>query len=291
MPDLGSLIRFAAVAYKSGDFQSAAEQLSICLKLSINGREIDQLTPEDSNLSMIAYLHLKYGQALLELARENENVLGEPIASKQAVNTSNYVNTEDSEVMCESEGLNEDLDEASDEDMEEMDINTVDLSLPIDGMAQDALKMASEICDDLQLAWEALDTSRILYQRLSMERVSVFLIDVYESLSEVCIESENWPGAHENLKLALETLTNNPSIPGSKRLMAEIHFKMALVSEYSSNFDDAIALLSDSKAILVKHQNELADVHEATELNDIILDINAKVSGFIVEFHLLRLRS
>lgn len=286
MSDLTSLIQLAAISYKSGDFQSATEHLSACLKLSTNGKEIDQLTPND-NLSMIAYLHLKYGQALLELARENGNVLGESVVSKQATSTSNYVNTADEEVMSESDESC-DMDSSKD-DSEGMDTGTVDLSICVDDKARNALQIANDICDDLQLAWEALDTSRILYQRISSERASIALIDVYESLSEVCIESENWNHAHENLKSALDILISNTSISGSKRFMAEIHFKMALVSEYSSDFDAAVTFLSDSKATLMKHLEESLDVDEKSELEDIISDIDSKVRG--LEFYFSRLKS
>lgn len=296
-PELAALFEAAVSSFKQGNFQDSANHFSICLNMVTKGKDIDQLTLTD-NISMIAFLHFKYGVTLLELARNTENFLGESIVSKEMSNQDNtYIKMNDSELNTDlvdsssDSEANVDIDKSSESENDslnpgQMDISSLDLSKYFVDKSEDALQIANNICDDLQLAWEALDTSRVLYQRLPLEKATKSLIEIYNALSEVCMESENWVGAQENLKLALELASSNTSIPGKERIVAEIYFKMALVSEYSSNFDEAIGHLFKSKEVLNSSLDKLISPipsdSETSDLKHILLDIEAKVFSIIL---------
>lgn len=104
----------------------------------------------------------------------------------------------------------------------------------------------------LQLAWEVLELSRIIFKRQAEKNQDMQLkvADVLSLLGEVSMESENYKNAiddfQESLKIKLSCLK-----PDS-RVLAETYFQLGLAYSFDNQFSSAIEYFMKTKASLEK---------------------------------------
>jgi tetratricopeptide (TPR) repeat protein len=108
----------------------------------------------------------------------------------------------------------------------------------LDDQGQDLQELEEPPADDLELAWENLDVARLILSKESDTKSILQLADVYLSLGDVSLESENFEQATLDYQTALDLKMKH--YPNGWRELAEIHFKLALSLELSELYEQAI---------------------------------------------------
>lgn len=214
-----------------------------------------------------------YGRALLELAREDSNVLGTEPEKEDS---------EDGEEEEGDEGEEEkdklDKDGTSAEKVEkdgtagkENDENeSKDKETPADETI-DTTKEGNEDdedkdnVDNLQLAWEVFELAKKIFER---QNAKGKLADTYLYLGEVQLESENYNGAIDDMKRCIEV--QKEILPPDHREIAETYFQLGVAYSLSNEFDLAIINYKTSCEILenrIKNLEENGSPKEETEKN------------------------
>ncbi|RZF34604.1 hypothetical protein LSTR_LSTR008629 [Laodelphax striatellus] len=227
------------------DYPSAVAALSeACAKISA---EHGQMADDCAD----GYYY--YGSALLELAREEMAVLGEPEANKEP--------GDEDEEDEEEEGGEE---EAGDETLEaskiekkgeegakkDEEVGEADGEEGKEGEEKKEGEEAKEEegdenVNDLQLAWEMFDLARVIYERQNNEKK---LADTYLKLGEVAMESENYDGAVQDMNKCL-TLQHKMLSPDN-RAIAETLFQLGVASSLCNQFDEAIKYFTNAGVVL-----------------------------------------
>nr|DBA17748.1 TPA: hypothetical protein GDO54_016075 [Pyxicephalus adspersus] len=107
-----------------------------------------------------------------------------------------------------------------------------------------------EEVSNLQLAWEMLDLSKVIYMRQQDKDSKLKVAQTCEKLGEVCIESENYSQAVEDFLVCLNIQKEN--LEEHDRLLAETHYQLALAYHYSSKHDSAICHFTQSTEVIEK---------------------------------------
>nr|DBA17747.1 TPA: hypothetical protein GDO54_016075 [Pyxicephalus adspersus] len=111
-------------------------------------------------------------------------------------------------------------------------------------------KEDEEEVSNLQLAWEMLDLSKVIYMRQQDKDSKLKVAQTCEKLGEVCIESENYSQAVEDFLVCLNIQKEN--LEEHDRLLAETHYQLALAYHYSSKHDSAICHFTQSTEVIEK---------------------------------------
>ena len=132
--------------------------------------------------------------------------------------------------------------------------------------------------DDLTLAWEALDTARCIYLANPAPEFTQPLIDVFQALGDVSMESEAFPQAAIDYSQAL-TLLQESNCP-DQRIIAEAHYKIALAYDYSNEAPKALESLQKALELLKSHHSSLSTeaVKERAELEELFLELEGKIA-------------
>ncbi|RDD42194.1 Nuclear autoantigenic sperm protein [Trichoplax sp. H2] len=136
----------------------------------------------------------------------------------------------------------------------------------------------------LQLAWEMLELSRIIYSRKDNKDSKLRSSEIYLELGQIGLESEQYDQAIIDFKSAL-----------SLQLQTLEHYNIALAYLYNRQYDEAVESFTDAVAVVKNRLANLAEVienhggtgkkpdeltkerREVEELQSIIPDINAKI--------------
>ncbi|KAG9469732.1 hypothetical protein GDO78_019804 [Eleutherodactylus coqui] len=208
-----------------------------------------------------------YGTALLELARMENNVLGNAL-----------------------EGMPEDEDEESEEDPNIPSASNLDEegADSDDNEETEDKENEEEEVGNLQLAWEMLDLSKIIFNRQQDKAAQLMAAQAHLKLGEVSIESENYTQAVEDF---LSCLTiQKEHLEEHDRLLAETHYQLGLAYHFGnkhgdsmSHFTQSIDVIEKRMAVLTEQLEKAAEESkeeiekEIKELKDLLPDIKEKL--------------
>ncbi|RUS14704.1 hypothetical protein BC937DRAFT_93458 [Endogone sp. FLAS-F59071] len=259
-----------------------------------------------------------YGRALLNYAIQQSSVLGgraTKAADADADDADATVPTNNPRFHFEGDGdvdpVEEEMEDEGTGDMDgdgdgdgdavgenEEDANT-------DGGPSSAAAPAEPEIDDFEYAWEVLDIARVIYARTDTDEARLKLADVYLCLGDISMETEKFDQAIHDFREAIKLKSERLS--PSDRQLAEAHYKLALVLEYSSRLDEqrlavehtemAVRVLKNRVEVLKKliaereegvgkgkgkegegnsTRGEDADEKEVVELEELIPDMEQK---------------
>ncbi|KAJ3317779.1 hypothetical protein HDU76_001063 [Blyttiomyces sp. JEL0837] len=144
--------------------------------------------------------------------------------------------------------------------------------------------------EDMQIAWETLDLSRLIYVKMGPEYENK-VADVLLSLGDVSLEQGQWQQAIDDYSEAVRI--KSLKLSHDHRELAEAHYKLALALEFAKKYDEAlshtfnvIAVLERKKKSLEKLTGENEDAaKEIEEIDSLLPDITLKVDElkFLIE--------
>ncbi|GIY57570.1 protein HGV2 [Caerostris darwini] len=292
-----------------------------------------------------AEVHFYYGKALFRLSQQQAGVLGgalnedanddddddedeeEPEKSSEEESKENDESEKNESDAENGEGNQEETDEIAEEEKELSESTDSPQQVvedsskePVGKEGDQSLSAEKETPneaeqepeeDDLELAWNSLETAKSIYQRQGENNTEAQLkiADIYQLLAEISMESDNNIAAISDLKTSLEI--KNRLLEPDDRLLAETYYQMGLAqmlekmySEALDNFRITVKILelkkenlkstpvdetpgSFARADIEKEIEDLdsvlADIREkiedTTELNDESQKLKADVSG------------
>lgn len=299
----------ATLLFRQGNYEKAAELYTGILE----AKSAEGIDPLDVSLAPI-YLH--YGKCLLFLGQQEiftkatesaSSALGQAVeeatfagASKASTGSKliQLDGSEEQEIPEENEAdtIVEDIDESpidgtvADEftvsrsaaGKRVLDESATSEAAIEDEQSEDDEKEAgscTEIAsDDLQLAWEALDTARLIYLQQPIAEVCQQLVDVYSALGDVSMESGAFQQAQQDYEESLKFLEDvQPPSNASLRCHAEVFYKIALSLEYEGKFAEAEGSLRAALNLLRTVRDSGRDEKEREEIAQIIPDIETKL--------------
>jgi len=137
---------------------------------------------------------------------------------------------------------------------------------------------AADLASDLQLAWENLETAKIIWSRDAKTNASD-LAQVQTLLGDIKLEDEDWDAALAEYDAALEHL-NMTGTPNGDRRRADIQFKRSLVLEFMEQPNLALEAVLAAKECLIQHKAMLAakvdacdDVAEQAKLENELINV------------------
>jgi tetratricopeptide (TPR) repeat protein len=279
---------------KREDYEKAISLLCKALELSTKSK--DEL---DNSLSKY---YFRYGDALLaQYEKENQDkIFGDQVpeevpradsSSQQADEGSSSGSELDSEDAQDGEvaavagsesSQAEDAEKASACDQSEEPVSDVAAVEPLPKEENGSASPGSpapgepeEKTDDLQLAWESLDTARVILLRSPVPDQDI-LVSVYRRLAEVNVYKEDFEAACEEFKRALAVVENQFGLTPS-RMKAELHYLIGLYLlqikgkevEAADEFGFALANL---EGVMMTVENQA----EREELIEVIKDVRIK---------------
>jgi len=194
--------------------------------------------------------------------------------------TSQPVVTSDEKAQVDEKAMDEEVELDSDEECDHID-------------EEKAEAKAEEDPTSLQLAWEVLELSKLICKEqleagekknlpsetkaaLEKRYCKTFLL-----LSEVSVESGNYPQAVEDLKVCLER--QKMLLPGDSRNIAETLYHLGVALGFHKNFDEAFMSLEAAISVLNKRMVNLKEKtgsiakNEVTEIKALLPEVEAKL--------------
>lgn len=272
-------------------------------------------------------IHYYYGKALLELARQETGFLGDALERESEGADSQENSDEDAE--GDKDGT-EDSAEESKADSEDVDAeesigssdpgktdsddqNRGDGDDKSDGGGNTETKSedvqtkcsdepgpsSSKNVDDkeedittLQLAWEVLETAKLIFQRHSPEEREdqLKVAEILLALGEISLEEENFQGSLEDLQKCLKI--HKQYLSPDDRLLAQTYYQLGLAYSFTSDYDSALEnyqksvdvieiRISSLKSQIVPGQQRDFSMEdpakEIEELESLLPDIKAKM--------------
>ena len=92
--------------------------------------------------------------------------------------------------------------------------------------------------DDMAIAWEVLDTARVILKDCKDKESQLKLSEVYNLLGEVSMETENFSQAASDYKECC--VIKESLLEKDNRALAESHYKLAMALEYSDRKSEAL---------------------------------------------------
>lgn len=114
-----------------------------------------------------------------------------------------------------------------------------------------------EEVDDMEIAWELLDSARLIYSSLPVptSQTDTILADIHMTLGDISAESLSWQLAIEDYLVSLDL--KKKMLKESNRQLAEMHYKIALAYEYLKDFQATKDHLEKSIGVLNMKIGEL----------------------------------
>lgn len=91
---------------------------------------------------------------------------------------------------------------------------------------------------NLQLAWEMLELSKVIYLKAESKESKLKAAQSYLKLGEVSMETESYEQAVEDIKTCLKIQEEN--LDPDDRLIAETHYHLGLAYQFNKQFENAI---------------------------------------------------
>eukprot|EP00475_Leptophrys_vorax_P031041 TRINITY_DN468_c0_g1_i2.p1 TRINITY_DN468_c0_g1~~TRINITY_DN468_c0_g1_i2.p1 ORF type:complete len:442 (+),score=165.73 TRINITY_DN468_c0_g1_i2:38-1327(+) len=241
-----------------------------------------------------APLYLQYGQVLYELAVQQSDMFGEAIRDAQDEAAAEAIAEADADVNGDEE---EQEEEASEEEEEQQDdgediagdreeeeeveesVTAVAAVGEEDGEEESEEHGAEDDqeknADDFQLAFENLDAARLIYIR-DPEKFAKELVEVYTTVGEVYMETDQFENAEAEFKKALELVKKDEN--HSQRQLASYLYMIGISYSAREKFVEALDYLEQSCDALVKYAEMLTSISfEGLLLNESI----QRISEFI----------
>lgn len=109
---------------------------------------------------------------------------------------------------------------------------------------------------NLQLAWEMLELSKLIYQRHDRADMKLKLAETYLKLGEIGMETEQYDQAMTDLSHCLSIQQH--SLQADDRRLAETLYQMGLACTYSRKYDSAVAHYRSAMAVIQAKIDRLA---------------------------------
>lgn len=235
------------------DYASAAASLEEACKLLAN------LYGETAKECGEAYLF--YGRALLELARQESDVLGNALESEEEKEDDDD-DEEDGEEEKSQEGDSAENEEDAEEDLEKPEPALKEDTEPppsepgtsTAGPSGLSSPPKEEDVPNLQLAWEVLEIAKNIFKRQAEEETEnqnehrLKVAEVLLRLGEISLESDNCEQAVEDfsecLKIQMELLE------ADSRKMAETYYQRGLAYSFGGLYQEAVNDFRDAVRVL-----------------------------------------
>jgi len=160
-------------------------------------------------------VYLRYGTCLLEHAMQSSDVFGSAVVrAAERKQQEEQAEQEDMELGEDNSAQEEDNDDEvleEDEDGQMLPQDAENKMFPEedeeeeeDGDEQEGDVM-EEDADDLQIAWELLDTARLIYSAMGEEALEDLAL-CFEKLADHSMEMDNFARAEEDYRKALDLL-------------------------------------------------------------------------------------
>lgn len=162
----------------------------------------------------------------------------------------------------------EDDEESGEEDGEE-------------GAADDEDEPKDEVVDNMQLAWEMLELSRIIFARQDSKEMKIKQAQANLALGEIGMELEHYPEAIGDFMecLRLQEKVLDPD----NRSLAETFYNLGLAYSFDRHYGKSIEYFNKSISVIrmrmknLESQEDGSNSKELQEISDLIPDILAKV--------------
>ncbi|KAI3634426.1 hypothetical protein MIR68_008030 [Amoeboaphelidium protococcarum] len=217
-------------------------------------------------LGLVWYI---YGKALLGLSMSNAaNLFGDAVKDADDSNLQ--------QILEETSGA-----EGQEQEDDENDNDGADGSDENDGDGK------QDQNDDYDDAWQALETSRLIYEKLVSGLRSnddsphlLQLADIYNALGDLGTEMENFEAALADYDKSYGIKkTLSQSNDSFLRELSELHFRKAIVYELQNDFKSAIAEMDQSKSILNSFINaKKAQGEDVTEVESLLPELDEKMA-------------
>ncbi|CAL1294505.1 unnamed protein product [Larinioides sclopetarius] len=302
------------------DYQHAVQSLSTACELYT--QHFGELALECGEV------HFLYGKALFRLSQQQAGVLGG--ALNEEVNDDEDEDEDEPEKSSEEESKENEESEKNDSDTENGEENQEDAEAavgskeeekepsestdspqhipeetskePVEKEGEQSASAENEENpneeqqeteeDDLELAWNSLETAKSIYLRQGADNVEAQLkvAEILQLLAEISMESDNNMAAISDLKACLEIKKRHLS--PDDRLLAETYYQMGLAQMLEKMYVDALENFRTTVKILeLKIQNlkstpipdipgsfDKADVEkEIEDLESVLSDIREKI--------------
>ena len=132
--------------------------------------------------------------------------------------------------------------------------------------------------DDLKVAWEALDTARLIYSKQPEDCIRNELSDVYLALGDVSMESGAFQQATQDYLQSLTLLQSSSNETTSKmRIVAECFYKIALSYEYVNDYGKARENIQKSLELLRSVRDASENDAERKDLEELLPELEGKL--------------
>jgi len=224
--------------------------------------------------------YLAYGTALLDLSRMESGVLGNALegahidsADDSSDEKEEKATTEDEEsdkmtdsddtegtvesedIADEGEGEEEEGEEGEDGDTENAGEGTSD--------GKEAKDDSEEDVTNLQLAWEVLELSKLIYNRQESKEMKLKAAEAHLKLGEVGMETEQYDQALEDLQACLKIQQEH--LEPESRLIAESHYQIGLACVFSTKYNLALENLRKAVSVINAKMSKLHSFIEEEE--------------------------
>ncbi|XP_052415157.1 histone-binding protein N1/N2-like isoform X3 [Carassius gibelio] len=179
----------------------------------------------------------------------------ESSSMKEDVTVSNEV-TEKAEKVEKSE--NKENEEPMEEDGDDDDDDDEDS----EDETKDKESEEDEV-GNLQLAWEMLEVSKVIYKRQDRKEDQLMAAQIYLKLGEVGAESGNYTQALEDFNECLTLQLKH--LPSHSRLLAETHYQLGTTYIYTAQYSQAIEHFSSSIKVIESRLAMLQEVIDKSE--------------------------
>ncbi|XP_026121105.1 histone-binding protein N1/N2-like isoform X1 [Carassius auratus] len=179
----------------------------------------------------------------------------ESSSMKEDVTVSNEV-TEKAEKVEKSEN------KENEEPMEEDGGNDDDDDEDSEDETKDKESEEDEV-GNLQLAWEMLEVSKVIYKRQDRKEDQLMAAQIYLKLGEVGAESGNYTQALEDFNECLTLQLKH--LPSHSRLLAETHYQLGTTYIYTAQYSQAIEHFSSSIKVIESRLAMLQEVIDKSE--------------------------
>ncbi|KAI9473926.1 MAG: hypothetical protein EXX96DRAFT_621554 [Benjaminiella poitrasii] len=231
-----TLIEEGKVAYDNKYYDESVSRLGEACQL------LDEANGDLDPANGDAYF--MYGKALLQLAIQQNNVLGQSAQASASKVEEQQEIAKEQEVESKNPlfqlnavpDFSNTAEEENDEEEEEGDDENAE--------------------DDFESAWDILDVARVIFEKGEDKETKLKLADVHLCLGDVSLETEKFNEALVDYEKAIEI--KQSVLEDNDRELAEAHYKYALALEFSTEkSDQAVPELKKAVEVLKKRLEAL----------------------------------
>jgi len=191
-------------------------------------------------------------------ADEKAVVNGDAKPDEESMETENGVkDASDTEGTVESEDIADEEGEGEEVEGEEAEGEEAG-----EGTSDGKTKEESEEdVTNLQLAWEVLELSKMIYNRQASKEMKLKAAEAHLKLGEVGMETEQYDQAIEDLQACLKIQMEH--LEAESRLIAESHYQLGLACVFSTKYNLALEHLRKAVSVINAKMSKLHGFIEA----------------------------